>query len=193
MRNIVIFDTEYTSWEGCLKNGWDKNKNQHMEIIQISALKIDLDSMELIDKIDLLVKTSLNKKLSPYIQDLTGISQLKMETSGLELANALNVFNSWLGKDKAFSYGSDISVILENCKLVNLNKILNVNQFDDIREIFKKHGIPVEKYTSGELYRYFNLNLSGHVHNALFDCHSLFESLKEMSLQNKISLRQIID
>jgi inhibitor of KinA sporulation pathway (predicted exonuclease) len=192
MKNIVIFDTEYTSWEGCLKNGWDENKNQYMEIIQISALKIDLESMKLIDEIDLVVKTSLNPTLSQYIQNLTGISQKKMEIAGIDLEEALTLFKLWLNNDIAFSYGSDIDVILKNCKLVELDYIFNINNFNDIREIFKKHNIPVDKYTSGELHRYFNLDLNGHVHNSLFDCHSLYESLKKMSEQKNISSKNII-
>ena len=33
--SFVIFDTEYTSWKGCLEHGWVGN--QKKEIVQINA------------------------------------------------------------------------------------------------------------------------------------------------------------
>lgn len=193
-KKIVIFDAEYTSWENCQKLGWDKDKNQYKEVIQISGLKIDVESQEIIDQINIFIKPTINPELSEYIQKLTNITQSDINEKAELFDNSITKFITWKGSDTAFSYGNDISVIINNSKLINSNihSLINLNEFKDIRKIFSDHGIPVKKYSSGELYNHFNLNLSGHTHDALFDSISLFESLKQLSSEQNKPISSIL-
>ena len=36
---FIIFDTEFTAWEGSMQRGWS-GQNEHREIVQISAIRI---------------------------------------------------------------------------------------------------------------------------------------------------------
>ena len=38
---FIIFDTEYTSWEGSLKRNWS-NKNEYKELVAIGALHVSI-------------------------------------------------------------------------------------------------------------------------------------------------------
>jgi len=39
-QQIIIFDTEYTAWEGAKERNWS-GSGEHREIVQIAAVKID--------------------------------------------------------------------------------------------------------------------------------------------------------
>ena len=68
MKNYILFDTEFTAWEGSQKRNWS-NDNEYREIIQISALKIK--NSKILDKLNIYVKPCINKILSDYIINLT--------------------------------------------------------------------------------------------------------------------------
>ena len=85
--SFVIFDTEYTSWAGCQKNGW--KGNQKKEIVQISAIKLS-DNLNVICECNILCKPIINPILSDYFVELTHITNdqiMNMEISFKEWYN----------------------------------------------------------------------------------------------------------
>ena len=36
---FVLYDTEYTSWEGSLQRGWSR-PDEHRELVQLSAIRV---------------------------------------------------------------------------------------------------------------------------------------------------------
>ena len=181
MSYIIVFDTEYTSWEGCLQNGWDANKNQHREIIQISAIKYSLLTQKINSELNIFIKPKINPQLSDYIKELTGISQDKIDSEGINFEEGLKTFISFLNGGKCYSYGNDLSVLKENIGLLNVDYDIEDEKFHDIRPMFEKYGVPINDYSSGELHKYFNIEMKGKIHNALLDCHSILESIKALS------------
>ena len=86
---FVIFDTEYTSWKGCNEKGWvDPQKK---EVVQIAAIKID-DNLEVVDSLNLYVKPKFNPDLSEYFQELTKITNQKLDDCGIDFAKAYQIF-----------------------------------------------------------------------------------------------------
>ena len=73
---IVIFDTEFTAWEGSMQRQWSLDW-EHREIIQIAAVKVELtlSGAQVVSSFNTLVKTVINPTLSDYIIQLTGIEQ----------------------------------------------------------------------------------------------------------------------
>lgn len=124
MKNIIIFDTEYTSWKGCNENGWEQSKNQFQEIIQISAIKYSFKENKIIEEFDQLVKPELNKKLSDYIQDLTGIKQKVLDNNGVSFNQAMLHFHKFVEYSDCYSYGNDFLVLDQNFKLLGQNNFL---------------------------------------------------------------------
>ena len=62
----IVFDTEFTSWEGSMENNWSR-EGEHRELVQIGALKIS--DGKIIDKLDILVKPQINPILSDYFEN----------------------------------------------------------------------------------------------------------------------------
>ena len=64
---IILFDIEYTAWEGSKARKWSEPW-EHREIIQIAAIKMAFGE-EVVETgcLDCLVKPKRNPLLSPYI------------------------------------------------------------------------------------------------------------------------------
>ena len=83
-----------------------------------------------------------------------------------------------------FSYGNDYGVIKYNLKLNSINKKSRFykweKKFYDIRPIFDFY-VDTSKYSSGTIYKAFDIDSkNANVHNALWDCKSIFYSLKHI-------------
>ena len=188
--SFVIFDTEYTSWEGCLQNGW--NGNRKKEIVQIAAIKIS-DDFEVIDEFNVFCKPKINPLLSDYFIELTKITNEKIAKDGVSFETAYNKFREFVGEDVCFSHSwggeffsrGDGDVITENLKINNINDKNDI-EYRNIAPIFvmlyEKYDISVKSQSSGEIIKVLGIDtdkcLFGNVHNALFDVYSIYEGLK---------------
>lgn len=194
-RRIVIFDTEFTTWDGARDNGWTgrtpSGEKQHREIVQIGAIKVDWPSGTVVSTFDQFVKPLVNPDLSPYFTNLTGITQEQVDTKGVSFAEALENFLAFIGEDgPLYSYGNDIGIMGEsvalnqcnakrlyaarNCAAINLNYF--INQFDPASR----------SANSGTLAAYFGVAdrlPPGSEHNAVFDCYSILAALLHMREQ----------
>lgn len=187
---FIIFDTEYTAWEGSQERDWS-GANEYRELVQISALRILKinHTIEIVDHFNVYVLPLKNPALSKYFINLTGITQQKLEQQGQSFSMAMAQFYTFCQKDhrklNLYSMGNDYPVIRENLIFNNIpsQSIWYVWQtkFYDIKPFFSK-WVNTDKYTSGTLYKAFGIvpkNVS--VHNAHWDCISLFLSLKQVT------------
>ncbi len=173
---IIIYDTEFTAWEGSLQRAWS-GPNEHRELIQFSAIKLEiLESVHPLEQLNCFVKPSINNTLSTYIKQLTGITQTEVDqgSSSQQLFQSLANFTE-SGKIPMFSWGHDIEILKETAEL-NHAEIDWVNSYN-LQPLFEPFEVP-PNYSSGNLYQFFNLPLELHGHNAEDDTISLFESLK---------------
>ena len=188
---FIIYDTEYTTWQGCITNGW--TGNQKKEIVQISALKVT-DCLEVVDVFNVLCKPTVNPVLSDYFINLTNITNEQILKSGILFKDAYAQFkefaenyiccsHSW---GHPFNSKSDGDVIEQNLELYNLPKDENI-QYRNLAEIFKqlydKHNIEVKSQSSGQIVKILGIenkldSLNLDIHNALFDVYSILEGLK---------------
>ena len=118
--NYVIFDLEYTAWDGADR----RLKSAEREVIQIGAIKINFDhnDINIVSTFQEFVKPTVNPQLSDYIINLTGITQKNIEEQGLALNKALNKFEIFCsyGKNKTFSWGDDSRTIKKNTELIGI-------------------------------------------------------------------------
>lgn len=186
---FIIFDTEFTAWEGSMQRNWNKDYEKK-ELVQISGLKIKKidNSLRVIDTINIFIKPKVNPVLSKYFIDLTGITQRLIESYGVHFLIGINYFYKFSKNDNneflpMYSYGNDYSVIKENLIIHNFkhnSRFYNWgNHFYDIKTFFKDY-VNVHEYTSGNLYKAFNIKpgYGVDIHNSLWDSKSLFLSLK---------------
>ena len=187
---FIIFDTEYTAWEGSQERNWSDD-DEYMELVQIGALKvIKTDTTIKIEKrINIYIKPKKNPDLSEYFINLTGITQNIVDKKGVTFNEAMKKFYDFCKiknnvKLPMFSYGNDYDIIKYNLKLNSVNKKSRFykweKKFYDIRPIFDCY-VDTSKYTSGTIHKAFKINKKiTHVHNALWDCRSMFLSLKSI-------------
>ncbi len=181
-KQIVIFDTEYTTWLGAKEKEWS-GSDEHRELVQLAAAKINLETKSIIDAVEIIVKLTKNPILSDYFMELTGVTQARVDAEGISFAQAYEKFIDWTGGVTCFSYANsqkplaDGHILEENIILNNMTEIVSSDQFKNIRPIFDAAGVPTHLYNSGKLYEYFDIKLEGHEHNAMHDVMSLSHSL----------------
>ncbi len=190
--SFVIFDTEYTTWEGCLQKGWiDRQKK---EVVQIAAIRVDDKTYEILEELNLYVKPQINPVLSDYFINLTGITNEKVRAEGVLFPEAYERFKSFVGNDKCFSHAwgleqdeqADGKVMTDNLSLLGLRDDMPphyANIAPWFKEQYDKQSIQIEKQCSGEIAKLLGCEnemtaLGLDVHNALYDVYSVWAGMK---------------
>ena len=188
---FIIFDTEFTAWEGSQEREW-KGLNEYKELVQISAIRVKKkkNKIAITKKLNLYILPRINPMLSDYFINLTGITQETLFKKAKPFKMAMKLFymfckNKNGEKYNLYSMGNDYNVIKENLKLNSINRKSRFfrweKYFYDIQPFFSKL-VNTKEYSSGTLYKAFNIvpRTDVDVHNASWDCLSLFLSLKKV-------------
>ena len=185
MSHFIIFDLEYTTWEGALDRGWDRD-NEYREIVQLAALKVDSDTLQVIAKLDLLIKPTVNPILSDYFQQLTGIIQHDIDQRGLSFTEAYDQFIEFCKPGLVFSYNNDMFILGENAALnkgivCRITKTRDIG-FVNIAPYIHRIDPGTISYGSGRLWQFFNLPKPHEAdeHDALFDCYSILAAIRHL-------------
>lgn len=179
MREAIIFDTEYTAWEGSAARNWTA-PGEFREILQIGALRTNIDTLEETAAFSVLAKPTLNPLLSDYIQSLTGITQAQVDCEGLTLPDAVKHFVSFCGDRQLFCYGSDGLIIAKNLALVGLRGTQPGLRSENIGHWFARQGVDVRNLNSGSLAAAVGVTFEGRAHDALNDCRSILAAVKAL-------------
>lgn len=175
-RPFVLYDTEFTTWEGAAARGWS-GPNEYREIVQIGAIAVN-EALEEVAELDLLVAPTLNPDLSNYFTNLTGITQAQVRERGKSFPRAVVQFAEWCQGLRAYSWGWDYAVLYENACLHDMRFFpFAPNQFADIRRLFNARGIPAVEYMSSTIPRAFGLEPPPDGHNALNDARSILMAM----------------
>lgn len=179
-QKIIVFDTEYTAWEGSNERE-ERLPGHEKEIIQIGAVQVETREFKELDSFSVLISPKKNPVLSQYIIDLTGITQKDIESQGTYLSTALDAFYKWSSSYPLYSWGDDSETIEENCELIGISSPLSRDRCFDVRDIFSSRGIATEKYMSSTIIEAFGKKKSRHSHDGLSDARSIIDALKELS------------
>jgi inhibitor of KinA sporulation pathway (predicted exonuclease) len=173
----VVYDLEYTSWEGAFERRWSK-PDEHREIIQIGAVLVDAEFHEL-GHFRVLVRPRLNPLLSDYVTALTGITQSQLNRCGIDLNEAFGRLRE-LGQPGLpfLSNGDDGSVIAENCRLAGLDNPFLGRTVDVHDELLAASGRP--RLVSADLVELFGLGDLGRGHDALADARAVAGALAKI-------------
>jgi inhibitor of KinA sporulation pathway (predicted exonuclease) len=185
---IILFDLEYTAWEGSKARNWSEPW-EHREIIQIAAIRVAINGrVAELGCFDRLVRPKLNPILSPYITHLTGIQQEAMETWGTSFAEAFCAFYGFCdqGRLPLFCYGDDLAILLENFTLNNIESGMFPLMIRDIRPVFEAASIDTRLYSSGTVYQALGMEFDQAAHNALNDVRSLAVTLQQLMRMGKL-------
>jgi inhibitor of KinA sporulation pathway (predicted exonuclease) len=192
---LIIFDTEFTAWEGSKERSWSESW-EHRELIQLAAAKLTLkkDGVELLESFNELVKPTVNPILSDYIAELTGISQGMVDDMGVDFSSAINAFYQFCeqGELACFAWGNDGKILTENCFLNRLEMPDFSAGFFNLNQLARNAKIDGAHLCSGELASHLGLELNGHVHNALYDVRSISLALNYWMGKGVFSSEQLI-
>ena len=186
----VIFDLEYTAWEGSLTRAWSGD-NEDPEIIQIGAVKLFIEDQGLFlgSEFSTLVKPACRPRLSEYIINLTGIDQETLDHKGLEFSDAINKFSQFIGEGGIFcSNGDDWSFLQRNCEINQIKNPLSQIQYRNLRPLLAQHlklpvdSVKLHSYQIGGLGEIGEVDrvVPGNPHNALDDARAVASQVCEI-------------
>lgn len=194
MKQFVIFDTEYASWDGFLTDTPENKKKA--EIVQIAALKINADDLDVVEEFNLYVKPYFRPKLTQYFIKLTGITDELLAEKGMGFLEAYQKFKDFVGSSPCFSHGwnlpqehmTDGQVMLDNLALWGKTDEKHPS-FENIAPWFQTqyqlHNFDIQSQCSGEIAQLLGCEnqlqkLGLDKHNALYDVYSILAGLKKL-------------
>lgn len=171
---IAILDLEYTAWEGSEARRWSEAW-EWREIVQVGALMVEASTFSPRSGLDLLVRPMRNPQLSSYFQELTGISQQRVELEGKTFSEAIMAMVSFLSIAEIVVFnGEDGQVLRENCALQAIALDLNPDKMLNFRPLLARSlGRPISELTSSKLPSIAGVRVNGRAHSALHDCHAI--------------------
>jgi inhibitor of KinA sporulation pathway (predicted exonuclease) len=180
LATAVIYDLEFTAWEGSMRHRWLR-PGEFKEVVQIGAVKLDAVSLQTVATFSMLVRPRINAVLSPYLERLTGITSAMLFGEGCDFAQAYSSFLAFAGGAMCASYGRDELVFADNLRLYGLSAPANTPEFTDISLWFRANGLDTRGLHSSDIGPRLGVPLDGHAHNALADSHSLAAGLRVLA------------
>ena len=172
-RRPVIFDLEFTAWEGSMARGWS-TPGEYKEVVQIGAVALDPETFHVTDTLDLLVRPRVNPVPSEYLVALTGITPARLADLGLDFATAYRLFLDFAihhGGPGApcWAYGRDDAIFAANLELYVWKTTARLPDYHDVRPWFAEHGVDLTGKRACDVAEAAGVTFSGHKHDALDD------------------------
>lgn len=178
---IVVYDLEYTAWEGSHEHQWSR-PNEHREVIEIGAIQCRASDFSEVAEFSCIVKPVKNPVLSDYITNLTGITNAHVAKDGIPFDAALKQFLDFsTSASLIVSNGPDDDVILENYTLLSLAAPDDTKKLRNVREAIRAAAALTGEITSYSLPSQLGLELEDNQpHRALSDARSVRMALAHL-------------
>jgi inhibitor of KinA sporulation pathway (predicted exonuclease) len=185
---FVLYDLEFTAWPGSRQSNWAA-PGEHREIVQIGAVRVaPARGCAEIGCFERIVRPRINPSLSPYLIELTGLSQERVDREGLKFEQAMEDFRAFAGDTSTLmaAFGADAEVMNENCALNRCATALLPAQMVDIRPfILRALSLEGQSVSSGELPHRLGYPPAGHAHDALADARALAIALRHIQSKRR--------
>lgn len=172
IRGAVVFDLEFTAWEGSMENRWSR-PGEFTEIVQIGAVLVDARSFAVEAEIDVLVRPRLNAVLSEYLVKLTGIANAEIAARGVDFALAYADFIRFADGAPIVAFGRDDLVLCANLRLYGLEQAPPLPPYTNIVPWLIDNGIDPRGKNACDVGPLAGVAFKGQRHNALDDAHSV--------------------
>jgi inhibitor of KinA sporulation pathway (predicted exonuclease) len=169
---ITIFDLEYTAWECSMARHW-LTPGQFREVVQIGAVRLDADSFAILDTFEALVVPRVNPVLSPYFENLTGITSRQLIRDGMDFSAAYAGFLAFAGEGPIAAYGRADRALQDNLRLYGMTGARPLPVFYDLRGWFAVLGVDPRGMHSCDIAPALGVPFQGRAHNALDDARSV--------------------
>lgn len=176
MSNIRVYlDLEYC-YPGMSENSGRPSSEDLRQIVQIGAIKYDHKTSQELDSLNILTIPTFTSELPIFFVTLTNISQQDIDSKGINFVDALKDLDNFCNGLDIYTFDKDWEVIEQNCSYYNLSSPFRNKPFKRIKPLLRKWGLDPNDYSSGTLYKAANIDMNGHVHNALHDVRSMAQA-----------------
>jgi inhibitor of KinA sporulation pathway (predicted exonuclease) len=176
---LTVFDLEFTAWECSMASHWLR-PGEFKEVVQIGALKLDAADFTVLDQLDILVRPRINPVLSPYFEELTGITDGQVQSRGVDFVEAYERFEFFAQGGPICAFGHDEGILEENIRFYGLKNMTPLPEFFDLRAWFAAQNIDPRGMLSCEIGPALGAPFVGRTHNALDDARSLAAAMQIM-------------
>lgn len=168
-----------TAWEGALARNWT-GPNEFREVVQIGAVRLEVESLEEVASFDVLIRPIRNPILSDYLVALTGISNERLAQEGISFEEGYGAFLAFCGGANPWAYGGDAGILTENVSLHGLEGQLPPCGGGDIMPGLQRAGLQLEGINSGKLATFVGAAWNGREHDGLDDARSIAAALRTL-------------
>ena len=171
--NYIVFDLEFNqSFDFKSGSAAKSNPECPFEIIQIGAVKLNSD-FENSGRFNFYIKPVIYKRLHPYVEKITGISQLELD-NGLTFSEVFEAFCEFVDpkEDILCSWGSDdIKSLYRNIRYHKLPAAKMPDRYMNIQGFATNylHYEPGKAIGLKNAVELLNLHIESDFHNALND------------------------
>jgi len=173
---LTIFDLEFTAWDGSLARQW-LGPGEFKEVVQIGAVRLNLQSLQMEGSFDGLVRPRVNPVLSDYFENLTGISNRRLAADGDDFEIAYRRFLDFAGGSVIAAFGHDEWVLEDNIRLYGLKGLPPMPEFLELRQWFFDRGVDPKGLHSCDIGPRLGVPFEGQMHDALCDARSIAEGI----------------
>jgi inhibitor of KinA sporulation pathway (predicted exonuclease) len=169
---LTVFDLEFTAWECSMASHWLR-PGEFKEVVQIGAVRLDATTFRILDEFEVLIRPRINAVLSPYLENLTGITNASLAERGMDFAEGYSRFLNFAGQAPICAFGHDEWVLEENIRLYGLGQMPALPAFHDLRAWFAEHQVDPRGLHSCDIGPSLGAPFIGSAHNALDDARSV--------------------
>ncbi|MEJ0026975.1 MAG: 3'-5' exonuclease [Rhizomicrobium sp.] len=187
MSIAVIYDLEFTAWEGSMRHRWLR-PGEFKEIVQIGAVKVDPLSLAVRETFSVFVRPRINSGISPYLERLTGITSQILREQGRDFAEAYAAFLAFADGGVCAAFGRDELVFDENMRLYGMTPPARTPEFRDLRPWFRANGLDTSGLHSCDIGPKLGVPFEGRAHNALADSLSVAAGMRVLVARGARSL-----
>ncbi len=175
----VIFDLEFTAWEGSLQSGWTR-PGEFREVVQIGAVKLDPGSLKPLDEFEILILPRLNPVLSEFFTGLTGITNDEVARRGVDFITGYRAFLDFVADAPIWAHGRDDLVLAGNLRLYGWDRQFAVPNYTNAILWFLEQGVDTRGKHACEVAAAAGATFSGREHNALDDARSIVAGIRAL-------------
>ena len=132
--NYIVFDLEFNQAFDFKTGSYSKsNPECPFEIIQIGAVKLN-SHFDTIGEFNCYIKPVIYKRLHPYVEKITGITQEIME-NGINFNSAYEEFSTFVSKDDILCSwgGDDVKALFRNIRYHKLSSSAMPDRYMNIQ------------------------------------------------------------
>jgi inhibitor of KinA sporulation pathway (predicted exonuclease) len=172
MPHVVIFDLEFTAWQGSMEHRWLR-PGEYREVVQIGAVKLDALTLAETAEFNVLARPRLNPVLSAYFEELTGVTNRALAADGVDFAQAYSAFVAFADGMPIVAFGRDDLVLADNLKLYGLSALPPLPPYCNIVPWLVEYGIDPRGLHACDIAHAAGATFDGRRHDALADARSV--------------------